>query len=290
MTVLPMNPNRSAHFPGRSLVLMLTLALSFSGLHAAEPPHWVEPMKAVHARFTGTPGTIANFGDSITVTLAYWAPLADQPKNMDEATTRAQAQLKKHLKPECWRAWKGPKFGSEGRMTIRWAHANVDAWLKTMNPESAVIMFGSNDVGALEAAEYETKLRDVVQKCLRNGTVVILTTPPPRHGREEKSRLFADVVRKVAREEHLPLVDYAAEILQRRPDDWDGALPQFKDAPGDEYQVPTLIARDGVHPSNPSKWVNDFSGEGLKHNGFSLRNYLTLLTCAEVVERVVQAK
>lgn len=290
MNALSTKLNRSPYFHSRGLVLVFTLALSVSGLCAAEAPPWVAPMRAVHARFTGTPGTIANFGDSITVTLAYWAPLADQPRNMDEATARAHALLKKHLKPECWRAWKGPKFGSEGRMTIRWAQANVDAWLKTMNPEVAVIMFGSNDVGALEAVEYETSLREVVRKCLRNGTVVILTTPPPRHGREEKSRLFADVVRKVAREEHLPLVDYAGEILKRRPDDWDGALPQFKDAPGDEYQVPTLIARDGVHPSNPSKWVNDFSAAGLKHNGFSLRNYLTLLSCAEVVERVVQAK
>jgi len=274
----------------RAWMSPLVLALSLGGLRAAEEPHWVAPMQAVHARFTGQAGTLAHFGDSITVTLAYWAPVADQPKNMDAATARAQSLVKKQLKPECWRAWKGPKFGSEGRMTIRWAHANVDAWLKALNPEAAVIMFGSNDVGELEVAEYETKLREVVQRCLRNGTVVVLTTPPPRHGRVEKSRQFADAVRKVAREEHLPLVDYAREILERRADDWDGALPQFKSAPGDEYQVPTLIARDGVHPSNPSKWVNDFSGDGLKHNGYALRNHLTLMTCAETVERVLKAK
>ena len=47
----------------------------------------------------------------------------------------------------------------------------------------------------------------------------------------------------------MPLIDYQAEILKRRPDDWDGALPKFKDVPGSEYEVPTLIARDGVHPS-----------------------------------------
>ena len=175
-------------------------------------------------------------------------------------------------------------------MTVRWAHTNVDSWLKTLNPEVAVIMFGSNDVGEMEVAEYETKLREVVQRCLRNGTIVILTTAPPRHGRVDKSREFADAVRKIAREEHLPVIDYAAAILHRRPDDWDGALPQFKSAPGDEYQVPTLIARDGVHPSNPSKWANDFSAEGLKHNGYALRNSLTLLTYAELVERVLNAK
>jgi putative heme-binding domain-containing protein len=254
---------------------------------AGAQPDWVGPMKVVHGRFHGAKGTLAQFGDSITVTLAYWAPLADKPKNMDADTARAHSAVNTYLKPECWRGWKGARFGNEGRMTIRWAHANVDAWLKALNPEVAVIMFGSNDVGEMDVAEYETKTREVVQRCLRNGTVVVLTTPPPRHGRLAKCREFADAVRKVAREEHLPLVDYSAEILQRRPEDWDGALPQFQGTPGDEYQVPTLIARDGVHPSNPSKWHNDFSPEGLRHNGYTLRNYLTLRAYAGVIENIL---
>ena len=235
----------------------------FSPVSAAEPP-WVEPMKAVRARFNGQAGTLAHFGDSITVSMAYWAPLAGTPKNMDDATARAYATVTKYLKPEGWRQWKGAQFGNEGRMTIRWAHAHVDSWLKTLNPEAAVIMFGSNDVGEFEVGEYQSKLHDVVRACLRNGTVPMLTTAPPRHGFEEKSLHFADAVRKIAREERLPLIDFAAAILKRRPHDWDGALPQFKNTPGDEYQVPTLIARDGVHPSNPSTWANDFSAEALQ--------------------------
>jgi lysophospholipase L1-like esterase len=130
---------------------------------------------------------------------------------------------------------------------------NVDAWLTRLNPEVAVIMFGSNDVGQMDANEYEQKTREVVQRSLKNGTVVLLTTAPPRSGRVEKSKQFADAVRKIAREEKLPLIDYFGEILTRRPDDWDGSLPQFKASPGDEYQVLTLIARDGVHPSNPKQ-------------------------------------
>ena len=49
-----------------------------------------------------------------------------------------------------------------------------------------------------------------------------------------------------AAEEKVPLIDYFAEILKRRPDDWDGALPKFKDVPGGTYDVPTLLSRDGV--------------------------------------------
>ena len=244
-------------------------------------------MKQVHARFTGTRGTFALFGDSITVSLAFWAPLEWAPKGADAAMTRANQTVKRHMKAECWRQWRGPAFGNEGRMTIRWAHANVERWLQKLNPEAAVIMFGSNDVGELDAAEYEQKTREVVRRCLTNGTVVLLTTMPPRSGRFEKSKQFAEVVRKIGREEHVPVVDYFAAILERRPDDWDGALPQFKQTPGDEYQVPTLIARDGVHPSNPRQFA-DYSEASLRCNGFALRNYVTCIAYAAVIENVLQ--
>ena len=117
-------------------------------------------------------------------------------------------------------------------MTIRWAHQNVDKWLKELNPEVALMMFGTNDLGSLELPEYETKTREVVQKCLDNGTILILSTIPPKHGQAEKAAAFAEAVRKIAREMKVPLTDYHAEILQRRPDDWDGAADQFQPVPG----------------------------------------------------------
>jgi hypothetical protein len=272
-------------FPPRSLALVFAcLAVRvFSAEVNAED--WVDAMKKVHGRFTGAKGTLAQFGDSITVTMAFWSPLAGQPKGMTDDAAQAHRLVKTHLRPECWK-WKGPEFGNNGSMTIRWADENIAAWLARLNPEVAVIMFGSNDVGQTEVTEYERRMREVVQRCLRNGTVVLLTTAPPRSGLLEKSRLFADAVRKIAREERLPLIDYCAEILARRPADWNGALPQFKDLPGNEYQVPTLIARDGVHPSNPKRYENDFSSEGLRQNGFALRNYLTLIKYADVIEKV----
>ena len=45
-----------------------------------------------------------------------------------------------------------------------------------------------------------------------------------------------------------------------------------------------------MHPSNPKKYVNDYSAEGLRHNGFVLRNYLALLKYAEVIEKVLPQK
>ncbi len=54
----------------------------------------------------------------------------------------------------------------------------------------------------------------------------------------------------------------------------------------DEYQVPTLVSGDGTRPSNPTEWQNDFSEEALSRNGYNLRNYLTLVAYAEVIEKV----
>jgi len=174
-------------------------------------------------------------------------------------------------------------------MTIRWADDNVGTWLKDHNPETAVIMFGTNDLSELKRDEYERKTAAVVERCLKNGTVVILTTPPPRSGQLEKSKEFADAVRQVAKEKKVPVIDYHAEILKRRPDDWDGTLPKFKDVQGNEYEVPTLIAKDGVHPSN-SKLHQDFSDESLSKNGFALRNYLTVMAYADVIRQVLRAE
>src|SRR5262249_32884505 len=137
--------------------------------------------------------------------------------------------------------------------------------------------------------EYVAKTRDVVKRCLDNGTVVILSTIPPRHGQLDKSRQFAGAVKALGKELNVPVVDYFAEVLKRRPDDWDGALPKFKDAPGGEYEVPTLIARDGVHPSNPKKYQT-YDEEGLKNNGYVLRNFLVLRAYDEVIGKVLGGK
>jgi lysophospholipase L1-like esterase len=246
---------------------------------------WVAAMKRVHANFRGRVGTFAQFGDSITVSRAFWFSLRYDRKNAPEGMAEAFKVVSGHMLEDCWDR-KGPQYGNEGQMTIRWAHQNVDRWLRELNPEVAIIMFGTNDLDQLEIEEYESKIRQVVKKCLDNGTIVILSTIPPRHGRAEKAAAFAQTVRKIAGELKVPLTDYHAEVLRRRPDDWDGALEQFRQYEG--YEVPTLISRDGVHPSNPREYQGDYSAEALQKNGYSLRNYLVLLKYAEVIREVLQ--
>ena len=271
--------------PATRVLALATLMLVIPAARA-QAPYWVEPMKKVHAQFKGEKGTLAQFGDSITVTMAYWAPLAYDAKKASPDLAKAHELVKKYMKPDCWAKWKGGAYGSEGGMTIRWAHDNVDKWLAKLNPEVAVIMFGTNDLGPLELKEYEQKYRDVVAKCLKNGTVVILTTIPPRTGRLDKARTFADAVKQIGKDTGCPVIDYFGECLRRRPDDWDGTLAKFKDAPGGVYEVPTVVSGDGVHPSNPSKF-RDYSEEALKANGYLLRNYLTLMMYADVIREVL---
>jgi lysophospholipase L1-like esterase len=273
----------------KRLLAALTL-LTFASLAGAdEPPARVEPMKEVHAKFTGTPGTLALLGDSITVSQAFWSPLLYAPKELPAEVARPLAAVKGYMKEECWAKWRGARYGNDGGQTAAWAEKNVGKWLEKLNPECAVVMFGTNDLSGVDAKTYDRQMRAVVEACLKNGTVVILTTIPPRAGHEEMSKEFAEVVRKVAADFKLPLIDYQAEILKRRPNDWNGALPKFKEFGKDVYQVPTLVSGDGVHPSYPRQF-SDYSDDALKSNGYQLRTVLTLQAYADVITRVFAAK
>ena len=64
-------------------------------------------------------------------------------EHVEPAMQAALDRVRKYLRPECWRDWKGPEYGSEGGQTIRWAHDHVAEWLKKLSPEVALIMFGS---------------------------------------------------------------------------------------------------------------------------------------------------
>ncbi|MDB6039375.1 MAG: hypothetical protein JWM99_3216, partial [Verrucomicrobiales bacterium] len=254
-----------------------------SGSDATE---WVSPMNKVHSRFTGTNGIFAQFGDSITFSGAFWTPLMESPKNLNPVAAANYRLVKKYIKAQCL-GQKGVSYGNQGSTTIFWAQENVSSWLTSLNPEVAVLMFGSNDVRQMTVGEYEQWTREVVAACLKNGTIVLLTTPPPQASHLQKCLEFAMAIRRVASEMSVPLIDYCDEILKRRPTDWDGSSPEFKNPATDTYEVPTLISGDGVHPSNPQKLFNDFSEFALRESGYGLRNYLTMTAYSEVIRQVL---
>jgi lysophospholipase L1-like esterase len=259
----------------------------------SDTPAWVEPMRRVHAKFQGKPGTLAQYGDSITNSLAFLGPHAwgekIEPKNCP-ADVRAELDLiQRHANRKLWSEWKGPAWGNEGSTKSDWLVEHVDQWQKKMQPEVAVVLFGTNDIGQIPPKQYAENLETALRRMIADGTIPLLTTVPPKSGAEKAAREYRDAAVAVAKRLNVPLVDFYGEVLRRRPDDWDGRLEKFG-RPKDVYEVPTRIAADGVHPSNFSRYQNDFSEEGLGGNGYNLRNFLTLRTYASVIRLVVAPK
>jgi len=249
--------------------------------------YWVEPMREVHRKFKGTPGTLGQYGDSITVTMAF---LAGYSYGDEIAPENCPAEVKKELnvvaeysKRELWREWKGGEWGNTGMMMSDWLLRNIDTWQKKMNPEVAVIMFGTNDIGRIWPPEYTENMATSIRRMLEDGTIPMLTSIPPCA--KEGAREYWLAALNIARSLKIPLIDYYAEIIRRRPDDWNGALEKFSEYEG--YDVPTPVSRDGTHPSHPAKYRNDFSEEALSCNGYGLRNYMTLRKYYEVITKVL---
>jgi hypothetical protein len=185
--------------------------------------------------------------------------------------------MRGYVQGRCWRAWKGPAYGNEGRTTTEWAMRNLDGWLRKLNPEVALVMWGTNDTyQGPKPPQYTDNLRAIVQKCLDNGTVPILYTIPPTGNQTNNPRQtqhvesFVQAARGVAAEKKIPLIDFYKEIMTRQPTDF----------------AKTLLG-DNLHPSYPQKHQRDFSEEGLKHSGYTLRNYLTLRKYHEVHQKVL---
>lgn len=281
------------HLPSSTLILsaglclLLVAAWQVGVAGADRDPQWVATMKQVHSKYRGEQGVLVQFGDSITNSRAFWSSLRYRRNNAPPEMIKAFDLVSSYMIEDCWDR-KGPENGNQGGKTIRWADQNLSRWLMRLNPEVAIVMFGTNDLNSVPGTEYGKRMRYVVQQCLDNGTIVILSTIPPRHGFTEEAAEFSEIIRSIARDLEVPLIDYHAEILKRRPDDWDGALDKFENYQG--YDVPTLIARDGVHPSAPIQYRGDYSAESLTRNGFELRNYLTLLKYGEVIDRVLTAQ
>lgn len=241
----------------------------------APPPEaaWVDSMSKVHAKFTGKAGRVAQVGDSITYSMAFWSPLGWS----DPTPYLSDDGLPKKPKDKRWRDWivgprdKGPKFGNYSGWRVGNALKVVDEVIRRDQPEVAIVMLGTNDVAGGKVPQgYATSLERIVDKCLAAGCIPILNTIPPRRNREEAVRAANEIIRELADRKKIPLADFHAAILQRRPgNSWDG----------------TLISKDGVHPSGGKS--QDYSAENLKTCGYALRNWVNFLALRQVYFHVL---
>lgn len=241
---------------------------------------WVAPMKAVHARFKGKPGTFGQYGDSITYTMAFLASHSYGatciPAKCPEDVRRQLAVLDTYARKSSWRD-KGVAFGNISSVTSDWGRRHIREWQERLKPEVAVIMFGTNDAGKGPGQPgYMENLAYMVDRCLADGTIPILTTASPRTDQKTNPAIDARVrenreaVLAIARAKRIPLIDYYGEILARQPENWDKTL-----------------MGDQLHPSAREPWRMDFTEEALKNSGYTLRNYLTLRMYADIVNKVL---
>jgi len=243
---------------------------------AGEQPAQVwAAMRKVHAGFKGQEGRVAQFGNSITYSMAFWTPIGwDEPQRyltLDDG-------LPKTPKNRRWRDYvkgtrdKGPKNGNYSGWRVGNLLRAIDTVLERDKPEAAIIMIGTNDIsGGRVPADYRAGLEKVVQKCLTAHCVPILNTIPPRRGHDAAVKAANEIIRETAKKFHVPLTDYHAEIVRLRPGkSWDG----------------TVMSRDGVHPSGGK--TNIYTTENMKDSGYALRNWVNFLVLRQLYFRVLR--
>lgn len=258
-------------------MLFAAVPLLAAGLTPAAPtkhPYWLEAMKAVHSSFKGKPGYVAQFGDSITYSMAFWTPIGwDEP----DTYVTFEDGLPKRPKARRWRDTlqgfraKGPEHGNYSGWRAGDVLGAMDAVLKREQPEVALIMVGSNDIsGGTVPDGYREGLKKIVGKCIEVNCVPILNTIPPRRDREAAVEAANRIIRDVAREFKAPLADFHAECVRLRPGNtWDK----------------TIISEDGIHPSGGK--VNIYTEENMKSCGYALRNWVNFLAVRELYFRVL---
>ena len=238
-----------------------------------EHPPWLEPMKKLNAQFKGDPMYVARFGDSITVSRAFWSPMGwsdPDPFLSDDGLPR---------RPLGDKPWKQVIKGinDEDGCGSGWSADNVlkviDKVLAQRKPQVAIVMIGTNDISgdATRAPrDYEQKLEKIIAKCLEAKCIAILNTIPPRKGFDKAVTEVNEALKKLAKKHAVPLVDYHEAIVSRQPAGaWLG----------------TLISDDGVHPTAGK--TNDYSPENLKVSGYALRTWINFLMLREVYFKVI---
>ncbi|MFO0653433.1 MAG: SGNH/GDSL hydrolase family protein [Polyangiales bacterium] len=147
----------------------------------------------------------------------------------------------------------------------------VERELRALRPAFAVVMIGTNDTERVALPEYERNLREVLRRVEARNVVAVLSTIPDHRGTPAftaRSREVNAVIARVARELHLPLLDYHAALAP---------LPNAG------------LCEDNIHPSafveNGDTRAGVFTPAGLRH-GYNVRNLTWLLMLERLVETV----
>jgi len=271
---------------GGRLPGLLTLLVLSQGV-----PDYAEAMKKVAARFTGKEGVVLHLGDSITYANPYsaWARYG-QGKTAEDRAVLQWMHCGARDDTDGWHLASVDRPGGRSETAASGVRSDellaggkaglpsLEEILKRFNPRMAVVMLGTNDAGANRPVEaYRSTMGRIVDAILSNGTIPILSTLPPHPSRGELVRSYNAALRELARERKIPLIDYEAEILRRRPQDWNG----------------TLLARNDVHPTATQGGTGPADApteENLRNSGYLLRGWLSVRKIAEVKKWVLDPR
>ena len=132
--------------------------------------------------------------------------------------------------------------------------------IEAVSPLFAVIIFGNNDIGwwpddHLVLSWIADNLLQIVDECIAEGVVPILTSPPLRVGYEEKTHTLSHLVRALAQARRIPFISYHRSMM-----------------PLDSHG----LSGDGVHPNTMAyNHSCHLTTEGLQF-GYNTRNLMTL--------------
>lgn len=229
-------------------------------------------------RLGNQPGVVAKIGDSITASPSFLQGLACSPPQLGQWD-----ELRGTL--EFFGRTSVPRGSEEAPCAVsnsysRLGVAAVGGWraadallpresfpecqglpavsceLLLLRPSVALIMFGTNDLEEITAAQFRLDLARVVRLVSSAGTIPVVSTIPPRARRPFSLRVarFNAEIAGLAENRALPLWNYWRQLVE----------------PG----VPNEgLSRDGVHPSTlcPPCTAIDFRPLGLRQ-GYALRN------------------
>lgn len=250
------------------------------------PQTWsyAQAMRKVAARGSGKPGVVLHVGDSITYANPYsqWAKSGAGKTDEDRATLNWMHTGKENNTDGWYLASYDHPAGNRSYTacsgisldellaggTRRMAPL-VDI-LNEYRPQVVVLLIGTNDVSKNRPlASYVNDMIKTLDLMTDKGIVPVLTTIPPHYLQPELARSYNRELRRLARERMLPLIDYEAEILKRRPTDWNG----------------TLMVKDDVHPSatnGATTPTSEPTAENLSRSGYLLRGWLTVQKLTEI--------
>jgi hypothetical protein len=134
-------------------------------------------------------------------------------------------------------------------------------------PAIAIIMFGTNDIGALSPVQFDYFLRLVTFDTIDRGIIPLLSTFPGYPGREERANLINQIIIQIGRDYDVPVLNL---YLALEP------LP-------DHGRNPKSMYLSWV----PNRLTSDFTEGNLKY-GHTMRNLVTLEALNILWQEVLQ--